>query len=298
MKVIATTLPRRSPSASRAPSWVVRAKAGAGPIFESRASAFASSPGAGADHAKVASTTSIATLRRTFERLTLSLQLLLQLVEEAPVGALGEDLLWIGPDHPGLVEPKRVEADGVLGVVLAPLVVGQLLHRLERVLVAGRVALVHKCAGHALRVERAQVRGLQDGAEGALGRDWIFSDKLLARSHEAAEVLRPRPIDRAVHQDMTLLFRAQFLRLRGKTQERVGLPLEEEAHRLLVGVRTAGSGSAQGGFERQPADVLAGIEPDVRGDRGEEDVLRAVLGGDDGGLSSEIADPLDPLGAS
>src|SRR5216110_571022 len=45
-----------------------------------------------------------------------SLQLLLQLVEEAPVGGLGDDLLRARLDHPGLVEAQGVKPDRVFGV--------------------------------------------------------------------------------------------------------------------------------------------------------------------------------------
>ena len=50
----------------------------------------------------------------------LSLQLLLQLVEEAPVGALGDDLLGARFDHPGLMQPEGVEADRIFGIVVSP----------------------------------------------------------------------------------------------------------------------------------------------------------------------------------
>jgi hypothetical protein len=42
----------------------------------------------------------------------LDLQLLLQLVEEPSVGALGEDLSRRRLDHPRFVEAERIEADG------------------------------------------------------------------------------------------------------------------------------------------------------------------------------------------
>ena len=45
----------------------------------------------------------------------LRLQLLLQLVEEAPVGAVGDDLLGARLHHARLVQAERVEADRVLG---------------------------------------------------------------------------------------------------------------------------------------------------------------------------------------
>src|SRR3989338_5066580 len=108
MKVTAMTLPRRSRSASRAPSWVVSVNSGAGPILDRRALPVASWPGALTGHAGAASATS-RTKAQMVRRFTLSLQLLLQLVEEPPVGALGDDFLGRALDHPRLVQAERVE---------------------------------------------------------------------------------------------------------------------------------------------------------------------------------------------
>src|SRR5262245_23557754 len=74
-------------------------------------------------------------------RSPLSLQLLLQLVEEAPVGALGDNLLRGALEHPDLMEAQGVEPHGVLGVVLAPPAVRDLLHSLEGVVVVLREPL-------------------------------------------------------------------------------------------------------------------------------------------------------------
>ena len=51
------------------------------------------------------------------------LQLALQLVEEAEVGALGDDLLRARLDHARLLHAQRIEADRILGIVVSPLVV-------------------------------------------------------------------------------------------------------------------------------------------------------------------------------
>jgi hypothetical protein len=63
----------------------------------------------------------------------LALQPLLQLVEEAPVGALGDELLGGRREHPRLMQAQGVKAHRILGVILALLAVGQLLHGLEGV---------------------------------------------------------------------------------------------------------------------------------------------------------------------
>src|SRR5262245_14696294 len=83
------------------------------------------SNGLAAKHGPTGATTALS--------VSLTLQLLLQLVEEAPVGPLLEDFLWAGLDHPGFVEAQRVEADGVGRVVVSPFAVGDLLQRLDGV---------------------------------------------------------------------------------------------------------------------------------------------------------------------
>jgi hypothetical protein len=50
----------------------------------------------------------------------LSLQLLLQLVQEAPLRALSDDLLGGALDHPCFVQAERIKTDRVFGIVLAP----------------------------------------------------------------------------------------------------------------------------------------------------------------------------------
>src|ERR1041384_3194985 len=124
MKVTATTLPRRSRSESRARAGVVSLNSGAGPIFERRSLPLASWPAAGADELSPPSARS--TAAQIARRPTLPLQLPLELVQKAPVRALADDLLRARLDHACLVKAERVEADAVLGVVLAPAGVRQL----------------------------------------------------------------------------------------------------------------------------------------------------------------------------
>src|SRR6266851_8399070 len=115
MKVTTTTLPRRSAKPIRAPPCSVRAKSGAGPIRESRASACAGWTLAGVHTPRSAAPTSAIRNRECPRRTSglhqgatrLCLQLLLQLVEGAPVGAPGEKLLRTRLDHSRLVESER-----------------------------------------------------------------------------------------------------------------------------------------------------------------------------------------------
>src|SRR5215470_6612123 len=87
----------------------------------------------------------------------LALQLLLQLVEEAPVSPLSDELLGGALDHPRLVQAQGIEADRILGVVLAPLPIRKLLNGLEGIVVPLHILLVHEEAGGPLRLKRADV---------------------------------------------------------------------------------------------------------------------------------------------
>src|SRR5712692_898407 len=100
MNVSTTTLPRRSPSESRRSSCAVSVNAGASPMV-GNASPF------GAASTPADASVTIAAMR-TARRITLTLQLLSELVEEAPVGALRDDLLRAGFEEARLVETERI----------------------------------------------------------------------------------------------------------------------------------------------------------------------------------------------
>src|SRR5215813_8833396 len=114
MNVTATTLPRRSRSESRALSCVVNVNSGAGPIFDSRASAFASWPAARPTTPTAATTANMAT-HHARRRPMLALQLLLELVNKPPIGALSEERLRAALDEPAFVETKGIEAQRIRG---------------------------------------------------------------------------------------------------------------------------------------------------------------------------------------
>src|SRR5208282_5594203 len=99
------------------------------------------------------------------------LQLAFELVEKAPVGALGDDLLRVGFDETQFMQPKGVVPDRVLGVVFPPFVVGDIAQRLQREVVASGETPVDQPLRDGGRVAGAEVRRLQDGAEHALCRD-------------------------------------------------------------------------------------------------------------------------------
>src|SRR5262245_49278522 len=73
-------------------------------------------------------------------------QLALELVPEAPIRAISEDLVRTGLDHAGVAQSQRIEAYRILRVIIAPLRVRDFSHRLQRVLV--RIASVrHNACG-------------------------------------------------------------------------------------------------------------------------------------------------------
>src|SRR5262249_22029564 len=109
-----------------------------------------------------------------------ALQLALELVEEAPVGALRDDLLRARLDHAGLAQAKRIETPGTLGVGAPPQRVADLFHGLEGVVVA--IAAVGDDAGGALRLRGAEVRRLEDRPQRPLGGHRVLADEFLRAS--------------------------------------------------------------------------------------------------------------------
>src|SRR5712691_5492644 len=212
MNVMATTFPRRSLSESRASSWVVSVNSGAGPIFARRGSPLTSSPATRAAAAHTARATSAAV--QSLGRLTLALQLLLQLGEEPPVGALSDDLLGARLDQARLVKPERVEAHRVLGIELAPAGVGHLLERLKNVVGALREPSVDDGASDSLGLQGAHVNRLQDRTQRPLGRHRLLPDELPVPECDAAEVLGPRAVHHHVDHDVTNLLRPCLQRYR------------------------------------------------------------------------------------
>ena len=136
-------------------------------------------------------------------------------------------------DHADLVQAQRVEAHRVLGVVLAPLVVGDLVQRLEGIVVAACVK-PPSTSCRATRSGSATQRSaaLRIGAHHALGRDRILADELAVARQHAAEVLRPGLVQGAVDDHVADVPGAQLLRLGRKAEEGIDLALGEQLHRL------------------------------------------------------------------
>src|SRR4029453_10845021 len=99
---------------------------------------------------------------------TLTLEFLLQLVEKPPVRALRDDLLRARLDHSSLAQAQGIESDRVLGIVLAPFAVGNVLHRLVGVVVTLREPSVDNGARNALGLERTDLIRFEDCSQSAL----------------------------------------------------------------------------------------------------------------------------------
>src|SRR5262249_25565113 len=101
------------------------------------------------------------------------LQLALELVQKAPIGVFGDDLLRSRFDEADFAQPQRIEADCVLGVVFAPLVVRNIAQCLERVVVARRVTAFDKLLRGTGWLRGAKICSLQVGSDHTLGGDRI-----------------------------------------------------------------------------------------------------------------------------
>jgi hypothetical protein len=87
----------------------------------------------------------------------------------------------------------------------------------------------------------------------------VLADELPVALDHTTEVLRPWPVRRHRHDDVTDLPGAQFLRLRGEGNEDVNLCLYERLH-----VRV--------GWEHDPLDITGWIHTDVSDHGGEKEV--------------------------
>ena len=134
------------------------------------------------------------TILQTPCELLLLLQLLLQLVEEAPIRALSDQLLRTRLDEADLVQTQSVETERVLGIGITPSAIRQVLQNRQRHLVAGLIPLGGQIARRPLRFLRAEIRGLQEGAQSASRRDGILLGERTAGTDHAAEILRPGAI--------------------------------------------------------------------------------------------------------
>src|SRR5947207_12124953 len=72
------------------------------------------------------------------------LQLAFELVQETPVGAVGNDPLRARLDEPHFVQPQGVKPDGVLGIIFPPFIVRNVTQGLDGIIVARGKAAIDK----------------------------------------------------------------------------------------------------------------------------------------------------------
>ena len=76
----------------------------------------------------------------------------------------------VRPDHAGLLKPQRVKPDRVFRIVVTPLVVRHVGHRLQGIVIVGRESVIDDLSCDALRLRDTKVCRLENGAQDALGR--------------------------------------------------------------------------------------------------------------------------------
>src|SRR6516164_10332460 len=185
------------------------------------------------------------------------LQLAFELVQELPIGAVGNDLLRVRFDEARFIQSQGVKADRVLGVVLAPFVVRQLTKHLKRVVVASGETAIDELSSDSRRLGDAEVRRLEYGAQRAFRRDRIPLEVVPVAREHAAIILRPWAVDRDIENHMPDTPGAQLLRFGRTTYERIDPSVSEKLHQL-------------DGRADDPADILDGVESDIsRHDRAE-----------------------------
>src|SRR5215813_14268384 len=85
------------------------------------------------------------------------------------------------------------------------------------------------------RVGGAKIRRLQDRAHHPLGGNGMIYNIIRATGQHAAEILRPRAIDRAVDDDMTDALGAQLLWVWRDSEECVNLAVDKQLLRADFG---------------------------------------------------------------
>src|SRR5215813_3593546 len=117
-------------------------------------------------------------------------------------------------------------------------------------------------ARRAFRFCGADVICFQQCSYHPLGRYGMSADKLLVAGHQTAEILRPRPVDRRIHEYASDPSGPKFCAEWGTGHERVDLSLFKKS----TVVRDRGN---------HPFDVAAGIETRIGYEQGKEDLFIA-----------------------
>jgi hypothetical protein len=194
------------------------------------------------------------------------LELFLELVEKSPVRALGDELFRTRLDEADLVQTQSMEAERVLGIGISPAAIRQVLQNCQCHLVARLVPLGGQIARRPLRFLRAEIRGLQEGAQRASRRDRILLGECTAGTDHAAEILRPGAILEGIEDDTADLLGPQLFALWSERKECIRLAVHEGLERV-------------GCAGRSDPVYVAWVDTDVGDDTGEEEPLGRIIGG-------------------
>src|SRR6516165_7008890 len=116
------------------------------------------------------------------------LQLAFELVEEAPIRAVGNNLVGARLDHTSFVQPQRIEPKCIFGIVLAPFVVRNAPQRPESIIIPAREAAIDESPRDPRGVGDTEVGCFEHGTERALGRNRMRMHKVPIAANHAAEI--------------------------------------------------------------------------------------------------------------
>jgi hypothetical protein len=152
------------------------------------------------------------------------IQLTLEFIEKLPVCSV-HDPLGRRVDHPRFMQPERIKAERVLGVIVAQAPVLDVGQRLERVVLAGE-AHIGQPLCNPLRFGSTIVCCFEERAKIALGGDRMLLHKIPTALERAAEILRPGPILNGADDHSTHLAGSELLGFRREGEKGVGLLLD------------------------------------------------------------------------
>ena len=146
--------------------------------------------------------------------------------QSAPVAMIlsGDDLIM--PSSRRRSAQKRTASSASYSRQAA---IGDVVQPLPRVVVARREAAIDQALGDPIGLGGANVGRPHHRAHDTLGRDRIAADKIGVADQHAAEILRPRPVDRAVENHVACPEGARFLRKGRIGHERIDLVVGEKS---------------------------------------------------------------------
>src|SRR5262249_23128223 len=166
------------------------------------------------------------------------------------VRAIRKNLVGARLDQARFAQPQGVEAHRVFGAVLAPLRIGNILKRLDCVVIAASESAIEDPLRGCCRIIGAEISRFQNCPQYSLGRCGMLADEVRVAGYRATKILRPRPISRGIDDHMADVTRMQFLRLRRKAEERIDLAPGKKLQRVLCRAH-------------DPMNLLCRVKPDI-----------------------------------